>query len=208
MQDGLAELLKRSPVMPVLTIADEADAVPLARALAEGGIRSVEITLRTPAALAAIQAVSRAVPELAVGAGTVLNAASYEKAVAAGARFCVAPGSTPELLQAARQSTAPFLPGAMTPSEVIFLAEAGFMVQKFFPAERAGGVGMLKSMGEPMANVSFCPTGGVSLANAPTYLALGNVICVGGSWLAPKDAVETRDWQRITQLASEAAALR
>jgi 2-dehydro-3-deoxyphosphogluconate aldolase/(4S)-4-hydroxy-2-oxoglutarate aldolase len=207
-QHNLAELLVVSPVMPVLTIEHVADAVPLARALLEGGIGVVEVTLRTQAAMQAMAAIIAEVPGMVVGAGTVLTAAQYHAVGECGAQFVVSPGSSPQVLDAASHSKVPFLPGAATPTEVLHLLERGYHLQKFFPAEPAGGIPMLKAIGAPIADVRFCPTGGISLANAPSYLALANVICVGGSWLTPADAVRSGNWRRITELAAEAAALK
>lgn len=206
-QAGLAELLVLSPVIPVLTIEDVAHAVPLARALLDGGIGVVEVTLRTKAAIAAIAAMVASAPGMVVGAGTVLTAGQYRAVAEAGARFVVSPGSSPSVLDAAASSRVPFLPGSATPSEVLALLERGYRWQKFFPAEPAGGVPMLRAIGAPIPEVRFCPTGGIGLANAPDYLALGNVICVGGSWLTPAEAVRAGDWRRIAALAAEAAVL-
>jgi 2-dehydro-3-deoxyphosphogluconate aldolase/(4S)-4-hydroxy-2-oxoglutarate aldolase len=207
-QGRLAELLAISPVIPVLTIEHAEHAVPLARALLEGGIGVVEITLRTEAAMAAMAAIIAELPAMVVGAGTVLTAAQYKSVADLGAQFVVSPGSSPSVLQAAAASRTPFLPGAASPTEVLHLLEAGYRLQKFFPAEPAGGIPMLKSIGAPITDVRFCPTGGITLASAPDYLALPNVICVGGSWLTPADALRTGDWRRITTLAAEAAALK
>lgn len=207
-QDGLEALLAASPVIPVLTIRDAAHAVPLARALLEGGIGVVEVTLRTPAALEAIAAMAAALPEMAVGAGTVLTAAQYREVDEAGAKFVVSPGSSPAVHAAAAKSRVPFLPGAATPTEILHLLEAGFRLQKFFPAEQAGGIPMLKAIGAPIHEVRFCPTGGITPATAPDYLALPNVICVGGSWLTPAAALDAADWATIARLARDAARLR
>ena len=207
-QEGLEEALRNAVVIPVLTIRDAAQAVPLARALVEGGIRVLEVTLRTEAGLAAIAAMIEAVPEAIVGAGTVMTPAQYRQVSDLGAKFCVAPGFTPALREAARQGGAPFLPGAVSPSEVMALLEAGYRFQKFFPAEPAGGIPMLKAIAAPIPDVLFCPTGGISLANAPAYLALPNVLCIGGSWLVPDKALQANDWRAITALAAEAAMLR
>lgn len=206
-QDGLDALLAISPVIPVLTIEEPELAVPLARALLNGGIGVVEVTLRTGAALKAIAAMAASVPEMVVGAGTVLTATQYREVDEAGAKFVVSPGSSQAVLTAAAQSRVPFLPGAATPTEVLHLLESGFRLQKFFPAEPAGGIPMLKAIGAPIKDVRFCPTGGIGIANAPDYLALGNVVCVGGSWLTPEAAIRTRDWPAITELARAAAQL-
>jgi 2-dehydro-3-deoxyphosphogluconate aldolase/(4S)-4-hydroxy-2-oxoglutarate aldolase len=206
--EKLLFILKLQPVVPVLVIEDAKSAVPLARALVAGGLKAIEITLRTVGALDAVRAVAEEVEGAEVGAGTVLNAAQYEAAVEAGSKFIVSPGTTQELLDAARQSPVPFLPGAATASEVMALREEGYKVLKFFPAEQAGGAAYLKSLSSPLAGTLFCPTGGISLKNANDYLALPNVICVGGSWVAPKELVAAGDWAGITRLAAEAAALK
>lgn len=205
---ALVDLLAGQPVVPVLKIDRLADAVPLARALAEGGLPAIEITLRTPVALEAIRTVAREVPEAVVGAGTILNAADFDNVEKAGARFVVSPGQTPDLLARARKSDAAFLPGAITPAEMMTLLEAGYTVAKFFPAEQAGGLPFLKALASPFAGLSFCPTGGISMKNAADYLAQPNIVCVGGSWVAPDDALAAGDWARVTALAAQAAALR
>lgn len=207
LQEGLAEILALSPVVPVLTIEDAAQAVPLARALLEGGIGVVEVTLRTAAALDAIAAMA-GVPGMVVGAGTVLTPSQYEAVAAAGARFVVSPGSSEAVLDAAARSGVPFLPGAATPSEVLVLLEQGYRLQKFFPAEPAGGIPMLKALAAPIPDVRFCPTGGVGIGNARDYLALPNVVCVGGSWLTPAPALAAGDWRSVTALAAEVATLK
>jgi 2-dehydro-3-deoxyphosphogluconate aldolase / (4S)-4-hydroxy-2-oxoglutarate aldolase len=205
--DLLVPVLQGQPVIPVLLIEHVKHAVPLARALAKGGLPAIEITLRTAAALDAIRAVASEVPEAIVGAGTILNAKHYEDAVKAGSRFIVSPGATKYILAAANDSDVPLLPAAITPSEMLALREEGYTHLKFFPAEQSGGASFLKAMSSPLAGTFFCPTGGVSLANAKSYLSLPNVICVGGSWVAPKEMVEAGDWDGITKLASEAANL-
>lgn len=206
--DKLLSILKLQPVVPVLVIEDAASAVPLARALVAGGLKAIEITLRTPAALDAIRAVAAEVEGAVTGAGTILDADQYEEAVKAGSQFIVSPGTTGELLDAADDSDVPLLPGAATASEVMALRDEGYNVLKFFPAEQAGGAAYLKSLSSPLAGTYFCPTGGISLKNANDYLSLPNVVCVGGSWVAPKDLVLKGDWAGITKLASEAFALR
>lgn len=206
--DKLLSILRLQPVVPVLVIDDVATAVPLARALVAGGLRAIEITLRTPAALEAISAVAKEVEGAVAGAGTVLNAAQFQAAIEAGSQFIVSPGTTQELIDVANDHEAPLLPGAATASEVMGLREEGYEVMKFFPAEQAGGVAYLKSLSSPLAGTFFCPTGGISLANARDYLSLPNVICVGGSWVAPKDLVAKGDWSGITKLAAEAFALK
>ncbi|MDN5927989.1 MAG: 2-dehydro-3-deoxy-phosphogluconate aldolase [Hyphomicrobiales bacterium] len=205
--DKLLPILEGQPVIPVLKIDRLADAVPLARALAAGGLPAVEITLRTADAIDAIRLVADEVPEALVGAGTILSAHGFEQAVDAGARFVVSPGTTQELLDCARASGVPFLPGAITPSEIMSLREEGYSILKFFPAEQAGGAAFLKSLAAPLAGIHFCPTGGISLANAHDYLSLSNVVCVGGSWVAPDDLLKAKDWDGITALARQAAQL-
>jgi 2-dehydro-3-deoxyphosphogluconate aldolase/(4S)-4-hydroxy-2-oxoglutarate aldolase len=195
------------PVIPVLTIDRLQDAAPLARALVEGGLRPLEITLRTDCALEAMALIAREVPEAMVGAGTVLNAGDFDRAIAAGARFVVSPGLTEPLIAAARASGAPFLPGVATASDVMRGLDAGLTRFKFFPAETSGGVGALKALYGPFAACSFCPTGGITAASAAAWLELPNVLCVGGAWVAPADAVAAADWPRITALARAAAAL-
>ncbi|GAA4082787.1 bifunctional 4-hydroxy-2-oxoglutarate aldolase/2-dehydro-3-deoxy-phosphogluconate aldolase [Streptomyces sp. NPDC001251] len=202
-----ASVLDLAPVVPVVVIDDAADAVPLARALVAGGLPAIEVTLRTPAALDAIRAIAAEVPDAVVGAGTVISRAGVAKAIGAGARFLVSPGWTPALLDAMQGSGVPFLPGVSTTSEVVALLEQGVREMKFFPAEAAGGTAYLKSLAGPLPQARFCPTGGISLASAPTYLALPNVGCVGGTWMLPQDALATGDWPRVETLAREAAAL-
>ncbi|MFE5509235.1 bifunctional 4-hydroxy-2-oxoglutarate aldolase/2-dehydro-3-deoxy-phosphogluconate aldolase [Streptomyces sp. NPDC056529] len=202
------DLAPEAPVVPVVVIEDAADAVPLARALVAGGLPLIEVTLRTPAALDALRAIADGVPGAVVGAGTVVSAAGVADAVGAGARFLVSPGWTGRLLGAMRESGVPFLPGVSTVSEVVALLERGVDAMKFFPAEAAGGVPYLKSLAGPLPQARFCPTGGVSPASAPAYLALPNVGCVGGTWMLPPEALAARDWARVEALAREAAALR
>ncbi|WP_211230970.1 bifunctional 4-hydroxy-2-oxoglutarate aldolase/2-dehydro-3-deoxy-phosphogluconate aldolase [Chitinilyticum aquatile] len=204
----IKQIMRSCPVMPVIVIEDLDTAVPLAKALVAGGIKVLEVTLRTPVALAAVKAIADAVPDAIVGVGTVVRPEQFVEAKAAGAKFAVTPGLTPKLAAAAREAGMPLLPGVHTASEVIAAMEEGFDAMKLFPAEQAGGLGMLKALGGPLPQVLFCPTGGVSLESAPKLLALPNVGCVGGSWLCPKDAVKAGDWATITRLASEAAALR
>lgn len=200
------ELLEQSQVMPVMVIKDITTAVDLARALTQGGVRTLEITLRSESALEAIRLISQEVPEALVGAGTVRTPAQYEAAIKAGAAFCVSPGLTPELASVARQSAIPFLPGIATASESMFAADQGFNVQKLFPAEAIGGIGLLKALYGPLPDIVFCPTGGIHAQNARQYLALPNVKCVGGSWLTPESAVTERRWDAITALARDACA--
>ena len=204
----LLALLGSQAVIPVLKISEVKHAVPLARALARGGLKVIEVTLRTEAALEAIRLAAAEVPEAKVGAGTILNARQFHEAVTAGSRFIVSPGLTSEVIAAAEDSDAPLLPGAITPSEIMMAAEAGIDFLKFFPAEQAGGVTFLKSLASPFAGIRFCPTGGVTANNAPDYLALSNVACVGGSWVAPDEMVRDGKWEAIEALAREAAKLK
>lgn len=203
----LMSLLNGQPVIPVLKIADVAHAVPLARALAHGGLPMIEITLRTADALEAIRRVAGEVEEAIVGAGTILNARQFEEAASAGSKFIVSPGITRELLAAAAGSAVPLLPGAITPGEIMAAREASLDFLKFFPAEQAGGAAFLKALSSPIADVKFCPTGGISLKNAGDYLGLPNVICVGGSWIAPDELVKAGKWDTIETLAREASML-
>jgi 2-dehydro-3-deoxyphosphogluconate aldolase/(4S)-4-hydroxy-2-oxoglutarate aldolase len=202
------ELMRIGPVIPVIVIDELAQAVPLAKALVAGGVKVLEVTLRTPVALEAIRAIAREVEGAIVGVGTISRPEDFAQALDAGARFGVSPGLTPELIDAAKKSSLPLLPGVMTPSDVIAARAAGYAELKLFPAQQAGGIGMLKALGGPFPDVTFCPTGGVTVTSAPEFLALPNVACVGGSWLTPKDAVMAGDWGRITALAREAAGLR
>jgi 2-dehydro-3-deoxyphosphogluconate aldolase/(4S)-4-hydroxy-2-oxoglutarate aldolase len=200
-------LFRGVSVIPVLTIEREADAVPLARALAEGGLNVIEVTFRTAEAPAAIAAIARALPQVVVGAGTLLRAADVAKARAVGARFLVSPGMTPELAGAALASDLPYLPGIATPSEVMAARGLGISVMKLFPAAMLGGVGFLRALAPVFSGVAFCPTGGVEERTAGDYLALPNVPMVGGSWMAPRDAIAAGDWPRIRRLAERAAAI-
>jgi 2-dehydro-3-deoxyphosphogluconate aldolase / (4S)-4-hydroxy-2-oxoglutarate aldolase len=204
----IAAIAGRAPVIPVLTIEREADAVPLARALVKGGLPVLEVTLRTPAALDALREIAAEVPEAVLGAGTVLNAEQLDQAKRAGARFLVSPGCTRALAEAARTSGLPFLPGVQTVSEAMALSDQGFRLMKFFPADQAGGLGWLKAVSAPLAGLKFCPTGGIGADTAPSYLALPNVACIGGSWVAPRDAVAAGDWQKVERLAAAAANLK
>jgi len=201
-------LLGRQPVVPVIKIDRLEHAVPLARALAAGGLPLIEITMRTPVALDAIRAVRDEVPEAVVGAGTILNPRHYKEAAEAGAAFIVSPGITASLLDTWREFDLPYLPGVITPGEMMLLMEAGFTLAKFFPAEQAGGAAFLKSLAAPLAGLRFCPTGGVSAENAATYFGLPNVVCVGGSWVAPDKLLAEERWDDITALARAAAAIR
>lgn len=201
------EVMRDAPVIPVIVLHDVAHAVPMARALLAGGIRMLEVTLRTPQALACMEAIAREVPEAVVGAGTVRSAADAQAAAMAGAQFAVSPGYTPAVSRACRELGLPLLPGVATGSEIMMAQEDGLTELKFFPAMQAGGLAMLKAWSGPFGEVSFCPTGGVTLENAPQLLALPNVLCVGGSWIVPVEALALGDWSRITQLARDAAKL-
>ena len=201
------DVMQDAPVIPVIVLNDVAHAVPMARALLAGGIRMLEVTLRTPQALACMEAIAREVPEAVVGAGTVRSAADAQAASMAGAQFAVSPGYTPAVGRACRELGLPLLPGVATGSEIMMAQEDGLSELKFFPAMQAGGLAMLKAWSGPFGEVSFCPTGGVTLQNAPELLALPNVLCVGGSWLVPVDAMNQGDWARVTQLARDASKL-
>ena len=206
--DALHRILSAAPVVPVLTIEDRAAAVPLARALVAGGLTALEITLRTAAGLDCIRAIAAEVEGANVGAGTVLDARQLDDAVRAGAKFLVSPGATPGLIEAAAASPVPYLPGVATAGEAMALAERGYRYLKFFPAEPAGGVPYLKALAAPLPGIRFCPTGGIGASNADAYLALPNVICVGGSWVAPPEALAAADWARVTSVSRSAAALK
>ncbi|NDW05463.1 bifunctional 4-hydroxy-2-oxoglutarate aldolase/2-dehydro-3-deoxy-phosphogluconate aldolase [Jiella pacifica] len=203
----LLAILTAQPVVPVVAVGSAAEGVSLARALVAGGIGSIEVTLRTPAALEAIRAIKAEVPEMVCGAGTILTPRQFAEAEKAGAEFIVSPGATVEILDAARGSDVPLLPGSATPSEMMAMLQEGYEILKFFPAEQIGGAALLKSIAPVIPQIKFCPTGGVSMKNVKDYLSLPNVLCVGGSWLAPKDKVAARDWAGITELAREAAGL-
>jgi 2-dehydro-3-deoxyphosphogluconate aldolase/(4S)-4-hydroxy-2-oxoglutarate aldolase len=201
-------LLGGVPVIPVLTIEHVSDAVPLARALAAGELTVIEVTLRTDAALDAMQAIASELPDVVVGAGTVVRDADIEAAIAAGARYLVSPGTPERLADALARAPIPVIPGCATVSEAMALSARGFEVLKFFPAEASGGVAWLKSIAGPLSALRFCPTGGIDMKNAAAYLALPNVVSIGGSWVAPKDAVGSGDFEKITSLARAASALR
>lgn len=201
------QVMQDAPVIPVIVLNDVRHAVPLARALVAGGIRMLEVTLRTPQALACIEAIARDVPEAVVGAGTVRSATDAQASALAGARFAVSPGYTHAVGQACRDAGLPLLPGVASASDIMRTQEDGLSELKFFPALQAGGTAMLKAWGGPFGDVRFCPTGGVSMANAAEFLALPNVACVGGSWLTPLEAVAGGDWARITELARQACQL-
>lgn len=202
------QVMQDAPVIPVIVLNDVKQAVLLARALVAGGIRMLEVTLRTPQALACIEAIAREVPEAVAGAGTVRSAADAQACAMAGARFAVSPGYTHAVGQACRDAGLPLLPGVATGSEIMMAQEDGLTELKFFPAMQAGGPAMLKAWSGPFGDVRFCPTGGVTLQNAPDFLALPNVVCVGGSWLVPADALQAGDWTRITQLARDTLSLK
>lgn len=202
------EVLRLTPVLPVVAIDDAASAAPLARALLAGGVRSIEITLRTPAALDAIRAIGEAVPEMVVGAGTVLDEETLAAAIDAGARYALSPGATPRLLKAARQAPIPLIPGIATASELMRGLDLGYRCFKFFPAEQLGGIAALIAFAGPLPQARFCPTGGIGANTASAYLALDNVLCVGGSWVAPGALIKAGDWVAIEALARKAASLR
>jgi 2-dehydro-3-deoxyphosphogluconate aldolase/(4S)-4-hydroxy-2-oxoglutarate aldolase len=199
-------LLDIAPVIPVVVVHDAAHAVPIARALVDGGLPIIELTLRTPAALAAIERIAAEVPEIIAGAGTIVDSAQPKHALAAGAQFLVSPGSTPDLRAAMRDTGLRHLPGVATVSEVMAALEDGYRDMKFFPAEAAGGAQYLRAIHSPVPAARFCPTGGITPANVAEYLETPNVGCVGGSWLTPADAVERHSWSRITDLARKASS--
>lgn len=203
----IRQIMATSPVMPVLVIEDAADAVPLAKALYAGGLKVLEITLRTDAALDSIKAIREELPEAIVGAGTVIDAKTLQAAEKAGSQFFVSPGLTDSLIDASRYSSVPLLPGVATPTEAMKLYEQGFNALKFFPAQAAGGTAMLKAISGPLPQLAFCPTGGINPDNASQYLALENVHCVGGSWMAPAQLVKEHKWKEIEAMAKVAASL-
>jgi 2-dehydro-3-deoxyphosphogluconate aldolase/(4S)-4-hydroxy-2-oxoglutarate aldolase len=205
---NVLELMRLGPVIPVIVLEDARQAVPLARALVAGGVRVLEVTLRTAAGLPSIRAIARDVPEAIVGVGTLTQPDEFAAAREAGARFAVSPGLSPALVSAASTSGLPWLPGVMTPSDVLVARAAGLYQLKLFPAQQAGGLNMLKALYGPFPEVVFCPTGGITPGTAPDFLALPNVACVGGSWLTPKEALAAGDWNTITRLANQAATLR
>jgi len=207
-QTDFRAVLNLSPVIPVIVVHKLEHAAPLARALYAGGLKVLEVTLRTPVALAAVQAMRRAVPEAIVGVGTLTRAEEFAAAAEAGAQFGVSPGLTLELAVAARQASFPLLPGVMTPTEVIAARGQGYTALKLFPAMQAGGVGMLKALASPFSDVVFCPTGGITRETAPSFLALPNVVCVGGSWVLPQEHIDSGNWSAIEALARDASALR
>ena len=201
------DVMRDAPVIPVIVLDDVAHAVPLARALVAGGIRMLEVTLRTSQALRCIEAIARQVPEAVVGAGTIRTAADAQASMDSGAKFGVSPGYTRSVGRACRELGLPLLPGVATGGEIMMAQEDGYQQLKFFPAVQAGGLAMLKAWQGPFGDVSFCPTGGIHLGNAPEFLALSNVACVGGSWIVPTDAIQAGDWGRIEQLARDASRL-
>lgn len=207
--EAIDRVLEGVRVMPVVVIENAKDAVPLANALLDGGLNAIEVTLRTEAAIEAVSAIRSDVPDMVVGTGTVLSPSDLSRSAKAGAVFAVSPGLTPALITAAQEmvGSVPLLPGTATASEVMIALEAGLTRLKFFPAEAAGGLPMIKSLGSPLPRARFCPTGGISLKTAPDYLAQKNVFCVGGSWLTPKDVVAAGNWSEITRLAKEASSL-
>ncbi len=202
------DVLRLSPVMPVVVIDDIGHAEPLARVLLASGIKTIEVTLRTPAALDAIRAIAKSAPDMIVGAGTVLTADDLNAAIDAGARYALSPGGTSKLLKAARKASIPFIPGVATSSEIMRGRELGYRCFKFFPAEQLGGVNALKAQAGPLPDTRFCPTGSITPEKAPAYLALDNVLCVGGSWIAPADKIRSGDWAAIEAAAKQAATLR
>jgi 2-dehydro-3-deoxyphosphogluconate aldolase/(4S)-4-hydroxy-2-oxoglutarate aldolase len=203
-QEKLAALFRQAVVIPVLTIERVEHAVPLAKALVAGGVKTLEVTLRTEAAVAAAKAIIAEVPDAIVGIGTILNAVDLDRARALGAKFGISPGATPDLLKAAAASDLPFAPGIATASELMQALAAGFDLVKFFPAEQAGGIRALRALGGPFPNVRFCPTGGVGEANAASWLAEPNVVCVGGSWLCPAADIRSGNWAGITAMCNSA----
>jgi len=205
---ALEPILLSQPVIPVVQIDDLADAIPLAEALIQGGIRAIEVTLRSGVALDAIKNIASNVPQAIVGAGTVLNREQYFQAVERGAKFIVSPGMYSSTYGAAYSNSVPYLPGVITPSEIMEALNREYTYMKFFPAEQAGGIDYLKALAGPFPQVKFCPTGGITAASAAEWLKLPNVVCVGGSWLAPKNLIKSKDWAAISQLAQEAMALR
>ena len=205
---NIADILADGPVIPVIVIEDVAHAVPLAKALVAGGVRVLEVTLRTDAGLESIRRMIAEVPDAIVGAGTVLNGAQLDEVAKLGAAFAVSPGATASLLDAAKGSPVTLLPGTATASEMMVMLERGYGYMKLFPAEAAGGVELLSSLSSPLPAAKFCPTGGIDPEKAQRYLALPNVVCVGGSWLVPRDAVRQGDWARITELARGTGTLR
>ncbi|WQU12720.1 bifunctional 4-hydroxy-2-oxoglutarate aldolase/2-dehydro-3-deoxy-phosphogluconate aldolase [Helicobacter pylori] len=208
MQDKIIEVLQISPIVPVVVIENIKDAVPLAQSLIEGGIPIIEVTLRSSCALEAIELIAKNVPKMHVGAGTILNLTQLEQAQNRGAEFLISPGLTIKLLEHAKKKDMPLIPGVSSSSEVMQALEWGYNALKFFPAEYCGGVKLLNAFNGPFKGVKFCPTGGISADNMRSYLNLENVLCVGGSWLTPKDLIQNKEWDKITEICKQALALR
>ncbi len=208
MQDKIIEVLQISPIVPVVVVEDIKDAVPLAQSLIEGGIPIIEVTLRSSCALEAIELIAKNVPKMRVGAGTILNLTQLEQAQNRGAEFLISPGLTIELLEHAKKKDMPLIPGVSSSSEVMQALELGYNALKFFPAEYCGGVKLLNAFSGPFKGVKFCPTGGISADNMRSYLNLENVLCVGGSWLTPKDLIQNKEWDKITEICKRALALK
>ncbi len=208
MQDKIIEVLQISPIVPVVVIENIKDAVPLAQSLIEGGIPIIEVTLRSSCALEAIELIAKNVPKMRVGAGTILNPTQLEQAQNRGAEFLISPGLTIKLLEHAKKKNMPLIPGVSSSSEVMQALELGYNALKFFPAEYCGGVKLLNAFNGPFKGVKFCPTGGISADNMRSYLNLENVLCVGGSWLTPKDLIQNKEWDKITEICKRALALR
>ncbi len=208
MQDKIIEVLQISPIVPVVVIEDIKDAVPLAQSLVEGGIQIIEVTLRSSCALEAIELIAKNVPKMRVGAGTILNPTQLEQAQNRGAEFLISPGLTIKLLEHAKKKDMPLIPGASSSSEVMQALELGYNALKFFPAEYCGGVKLLNAFNGPFKGVKFCPTGGISADNMHSYLNLENVLCVGGSWLTPKNLIQNKEWDKITEICKRSLALR
>ncbi|EPZ96042.1 bifunctional 4-hydroxy-2-oxoglutarate aldolase/2-dehydro-3-deoxy-phosphogluconate aldolase [Helicobacter pylori] len=208
MQDKIIEILQISPIVPVVVIEDIKDAVPLAQSLVEGGIQIIEVTLRSSCALEAIELIAKNVPKMRVGAGTILNPTQLEQAQNRGAEFLISPGLTIKLLEYAKKKDMPLIPGVSSSSEVMQALELGYNVLKFFPAEYCGGVKLLNAFNGPFKGVKFCPTGGISTDNMRSYLNLENVLCVGGSWLTPKNLIQNKEWDKITEICKRSLALR
>ncbi|MFP6291170.1 bifunctional 4-hydroxy-2-oxoglutarate aldolase/2-dehydro-3-deoxy-phosphogluconate aldolase [Helicobacter pylori] len=206
MQDKIIEVLQISPIVPVVVIEDLSDAVPLVQSLIEGGIPIIEVTLRSSCALEAIELIAKNVPKMRVGAGTILNLTQLEQAQNRGAEFLISPGLTPSLLEYAKKKGMPLIPGVSSSSEVMQALELGYNALKFFPAEYCGGVKLLNAFNGPFKGVKFCPTGGISTDNMRSYLNLENVLCVGGSWLTPKDLIQNKEWDKITEICKRALA--
>ncbi|WP_231214980.1 bifunctional 4-hydroxy-2-oxoglutarate aldolase/2-dehydro-3-deoxy-phosphogluconate aldolase [Helicobacter pylori] len=208
MQDKIIEVLQISPIIPVVVIEDIKDAVPLAQSLVEGGIHIIEVTLRSSCALEAIELIAKNVPKMRVGAGTILNPTQLEQAQNRGAEFLISPGLTIKLLEHAKKKDMPLIPGVSSSSEVMQALELGYNALKFFPAEYCGGVKLLNAFNGPFKGVKFCPTGGISADNMHSYLNLENVLCVGGSWLTPKNLIQNKEWDKITEICKRSLALR